>query len=105
MDGFEGASCFIFRNEGCPVMSSLLIREAVGYTTSKWGIADFLTYVGVEHVKSDNPGYCFIKAGFKSLGFVHSSKIGWMRKLVMPSGEVELCLDLWKEGAMCLLTM
>jgi len=93
LDGFEGASCFIYRNEGCPVVSSTLIREAVGLTAIKWGICDFLTYVGVEVVDSEVPGYCFIQAGFKAQkGFVHSSKIGWMKKLIMPSRKVSECL-------------
>jgi hypothetical protein len=91
-DGFEGATCFIYRNTGYSVMSSALIREAVGYTASLWGVSRFLTYVGVEYVGSSNPGYCFIKAGFVPLpGFSYSSKIGVMRKLVMTADEVGQC--------------
>lgn len=99
MDGFEGASCFIYRNEGCPVLSSSLIREAVGYTVSKWGVSAFLSYVGVECVEGDVPGYCFIRAGFKSVGYTHSSKIGWMKKMVMPANKAGTCFVEWLRGA------
>lgn len=99
MDGFDGVSCFIFRNEGCSVLSSNLIREAVGYTVNRWGVSAFLTYVGVECVSSDIPGYCFIRAGFKGVGYTHSSKIGWMRKLVMSPNKVGMCWVEWLERA------
>jgi len=101
MDGFEGASCFIYRNEGCFVPSSELIRDAVGLTAGKWGISAFLTYVGVECVDSEVPGYCFIRAGFKAQkGYVHSSKIGWMKKLIMSPDRVGDCYVAWLKGSL-----
>ena len=93
-DGFEGATCFIYRKEKeCAVPSSLLIREACAYTVSHWGLSEFLTYVGIEHIESQNPGYCFIQAGFiPQPGYTYSSKIGWLRKLIMPLTEISNCL-------------
>jgi len=91
MDGFEGHSCFIFRNEDCGFLSSALIREAIGLTVEKWGVAPFLTYVAVTKVESPNPGYCFLKAGFEGIAFREKTKHGLMRKLVMPSEEVLHC--------------
>jgi hypothetical protein len=94
-DGFEGPCCFIFRNQGSPILSSKLIREAVGYTASKWEVsaAGFLTYVAIEKVKSINPGYCFLCAGFKHNGFTISQKLGKLRRLIMPPDEVESCME------------
>jgi hypothetical protein len=71
-------------------LSSGLIREAVGLTRDLWGVADFMTYVSAEKVKSINPGYCFLRAGFKSDGWI-KGKHGRMRRLVMASSEVERC--------------
>ena len=88
-DGFEGHTCFIFRNEG-KELSSGLIREAVGLTRDMWGVADFMTYVSAEKVKSINPGYCFLRAGFEPDGWIEG-KHGRMRRLVMASSEVEHC--------------
>ena len=87
IDGFEGHSCFIFRNEGAG-LSSELIQEAVGITCHKWGAAPFLTYVAVEKVASVNPGYCYLKAGFKGVGYTKSGKHGVLRKLVMDEATV-----------------
>ena len=84
-DGLTGLFCFIFRNEGYPLaLSSELIREAVGITAAKWGADDFWTYVGTEHIKSSNPGFCFLKAGFEHDGWANSAKLGLLRRLRMP---------------------
>lgn len=83
MDGFDGHSCFIFRNEGSLFLASDLIREAVEYTYSKWGRADFITYVAVDLVHSSNPGYCYLVAGWKPDGYTQSQKLGRLRRLVL----------------------
>ena len=49
-----------------------------------------MTYVSVEKVKSINPGYCFLMAGFESDGWIEG-KHGRMRRLVMLASEVEGC--------------
>ena len=91
-DGWQGHSCFIFRNEGYKLaLSSELIREAVGITVRRWGVAAFLTYVGVEHVLSPNPGFCFLRAGFRPAGYTLSKKLGRLRRLVMAPEQATAC--------------
>jgi len=64
-DGLDAIECTVFRNEG-ERLSSELVEEAVILTESKWGRpADgWVTYVDARKVKSTNPGFCFLKAGF-----------------------------------------
>ena len=83
-DKFEGHTCFIFRNEGSPYLSSDLIKEAVTITIERWGVAPFQTYIAVEKVASVNPGYCFLKAGFEHDKYVTSRKLGKLRRLILP---------------------
>lgn len=63
-------SCF--RNEG-PILSSLLIREAVALTRGFYGTPPALgmvTFVDTKKVRHKrDPGRCYIKAGFKRVGF------------------------------------
>lgn len=91
MDGFKGHSCFLFRNEG-PVLSSLLIREAVALTAMEWGKDAFVTYVAAEKIRSVNPGACYIKAKFRRVGFRDKTKHGRMAKLIMDAEEVSTCV-------------
>ena len=95
MDGFNGPCCFIFRNEGSDILSSTLIREAVAVTMLKWTEeADgLLTYVAVDHIKSTNSGYCFLQAGFQHIGYTNSRKLGTLRKLVIPTDEIQGCIE------------
>jgi hypothetical protein len=93
MDGFEGHSCFIFRNCGGP-LSSLLIKEAVGFTAKRWGVAPFITYVAMDKVRRKrDPGRCFIRAGFHPVAVKNKTKHGRMLRLEMSSELVEKCLQ------------
>ncbi len=68
MDGQRGVNCTIFRNEG-PWLSSDLVAEADEIAWNRWpDEARHFTYVGDEHIRSVNPGYCFKMAGWKSCG-------------------------------------
>ncbi len=66
--------CSAFRNES-PHLSSELIREAVAatrwqaLTKENWDEPDLgmITFVNLAKVKSNNPGFCYLKAGFKRL--------------------------------------
>lgn len=63
--------CSCFRNEGAG-LSSDLIREAVAATRAFWGPPPeqgFITFVDRKKVRSRNPGFCYIKAGWKKVGF------------------------------------
>lgn len=72
MNGLDGWTCTIFRNEG-PVLSSLLILDAeTAMLESDLDVGDdgLLTYVWDAKVRSSNPGCCFKKAGWR----VHPTK-------------------------------
>ena len=62
--GQRGICCTIFRNEGCGVESSILIREACVIAHAIWPGERHYTFVDPEKVLSSNPGYCFKKAGW-----------------------------------------
>jgi len=64
----QGINCAVFRNES-DILASDLIREADA-------VADFVcpgerhyTFVRGEAVKSRNPGWCFICAGWQRYGY------------------------------------
>lgn len=63
-------TCTLFRNEGS-TLSSRLVGEAVAATAARFGNpppGGFLTFVDSSKVASRNPGYCFLKAGFRRVG-------------------------------------
>lgn len=70
----EGFNCAIFRNEG-PVLSSLLIREAVSVVWAAWGRRRCYTLVDPSRVRSTNPGCCFKKAGWSLTGKCRTGKL------------------------------
>ncbi len=78
LDHIDGVNCTIFRNEG-PVLSSKLILEAEKFAHDRWPGLKLFTYVSKEKVKSKNPGWCFMKAGWKSAG---ENKSGELRLLI-----------------------
>lgn len=76
-DDQEGVNCAIFRNEIPPaeILSSDLILEAEDIARSRWGNVRFYTYVNPRKVRSRNPGYCFLKAGWKKVGITKKRKL------------------------------
>jgi len=66
--GQTGINCAVFRNEG-ELLSSDLIREADAIADFCWLGERHYTYVRQEAVKSRNPGWCFLCAGWKRSGF------------------------------------
>jgi hypothetical protein len=66
--GIEGVNCAVFRNEG-PLLSSQLILEAETLARARWPGQLFYTFVNPAKVRSTNPGYCFLRAGWKRSGF------------------------------------
>lgn len=76
-DGVNAWECTIFRNES-PYLSSDLIREAVEITIREWGQPPpdgIITYVDQSKVRSANPGYCFLKAGWRKSGVSKRRKL------------------------------
>ena len=69
-DGVEAWECTLFRNES-EHLSSELIREAVAITLREWGAPPpdgIITYVNQSKVRSANPGFCYLKAGWTKAG-------------------------------------
>ena len=66
-DGQQGVNCAAFRNEGAG-LSSDLIREADAIADERWPGERHYTYVNPRRVRSSNPGYCFLKAGWQRCG-------------------------------------
>lgn len=70
MNGLDGWTCTIFRNEGL-WLSSDLVRGAEDYLLSSGktiGPDGLITYVFDSKVKSANPGFCFKIAGWRVRG-------------------------------------
>jgi hypothetical protein len=66
--GQEGVNCAVFRNEGS-ALSSLLVRQADAIADHVWPGARHYTYVRPSAVRSINPGYCFLAAGWQRCGW------------------------------------
>ncbi|WP_111732238.1 hypothetical protein [Roseovarius amoyensis] len=69
-----GINCAFFRNEG-PHLSSELIRQADRIADKIWSCRRHYTYVDAQKVRSANPGYCFIMAGWRRCGETKSGKL------------------------------
>lgn len=69
VNGYQmGLNCAVFRNES-NWLSSDLILHAEEHAMRYWPTATrFFTYVNPYRVRSTNPGYTFIKAGWKRIG-------------------------------------
>lgn len=64
--GQDGINCAVFRNES-PHKSSELIRQADAIADAVWPNCRHYTYVNPMRVRSNNPGFCFIAAGWRRL--------------------------------------
>ena len=73
-DGQDGINCAVFRNEGGG-KSSELIRAADAAAFARWPNERHYTYVNDGKVKSQNPGYCFLMAGWRRCGRNKSGKL------------------------------
>jgi len=62
-----GINCTIFRNES-KFLSSKLILEAELWAYERWGAKRMFTYVNANKIQSNNPGFCFKKAGWRKCG-------------------------------------
>lgn len=67
LDGLDALRCSMFRNEG-PLLSSMLVLAAMRVSEEALGVAPadgWLTYVEPGKIASPNPGYCFLRAGWR----------------------------------------
>jgi len=66
--GQYGIECTVFRNES-KQLSSTLILEAESLAWVNWPDQNrVFTFVNPLKIKSNNPGYCFLKAGWRKCG-------------------------------------
>lgn len=68
--GERGVNCAVFRNEGSSAgKASVLIKAAMRMAWIRWPGDRLYTYVDPSKVRlKDNPGHCFIIAGFRFCG-------------------------------------
>lgn len=79
-DGQIGVNCAVFRNES-PRLSSELILDACDIAWDRWPNERLYTYVNPRKIRSTNPGYCFLKAGFRKCGVTKVNKLVILEKL------------------------
>lgn len=77
--GQRGVNCAVFRNEGT-VLSSRLLREGMAVAWERWPGERLYTYVdprrvGQRNVSGHNPGYCFLRAGWRRCGRTKSRRL------------------------------
>ncbi|RJG46515.1 hypothetical protein D3Y55_21210 [Mesorhizobium sp. DCY119] len=65
--GEQGINCAVFRNES-PNLASDLIRQADAIADHCWPGERHYTYVNSKAVRSRNPGFCFVAAGWRRCG-------------------------------------
>jgi hypothetical protein len=69
MNGLDGWTCTIFRNEGTRLSSELILAAEVELLSRHdCGPSGLLTYVWDARVRSTNPGACFKAAGWRRQG-------------------------------------
>ncbi|HBG75117.1 MAG: hypothetical protein A2X25_14460 [Chloroflexi bacterium GWB2_49_20] len=73
-NGQKGINCAVFRNESY-MLSSTLILEAEKLAWDKWPMERLYTYVNPRKITSTNPGYCFLKAGWRKCGITKAKKL------------------------------
>ncbi len=73
-------NCAIFRNEGAGLASELIIA-AEAHAIAEWGQRRFYTYVNPRKVRSQNPGCCFIRAGWSRCGVTKTRRLLILEKL------------------------
>lgn len=69
-NGLDGWTCTIFRNESGHRSSDLILEaeQALAATGHSCGPDGLITYVWDKKVRSENPGACFKRAGWKRTG-------------------------------------
>lgn len=63
----HGINCAVFRNES-PILASELVRQADAIADFAWPGARHYTYVNAALIRSTNPGFCFLQAGWEVCG-------------------------------------
>ena len=74
-DGQQGVNCAVFRREPGGGLASMLIREAMRLAWARWPGERLYTYVDGRKVKSRNPGFCFLAAGWSRCGITKHNRL------------------------------
>ena len=82
MNGLDGWTCTIFRNEGDRLSSELILEAEAALAEAGVGCGPdgMLTYVWGVKVRSANPGYCFRMAGWTRVGLSADGRKTLFRK-------------------------
>lgn len=72
--GEQGINCAVFRNEGT-YRSSELIRQADAIADFAWACQRHYTYCDPHAIRSTNPGFCFLAAGWRRCGMTRGGLI------------------------------
>jgi hypothetical protein len=67
LDGQFGVNCAVFRNESWH-RSSEMILEAMELAWERWPGERLFTMIDPAKIRSTNPGYCFLCAGWRLCG-------------------------------------
>lgn len=73
-DKQEGVNCAVFRNESRK-LSSELIQSASLLAWQRWPGERLYTYVNAQKIRSSNPGFCFLKAGWQRCGITKARRL------------------------------
>src|SRR5690606_401429 len=70
MNGLDGWTCSLFRNESDQLSSELILEAERRLAESGYGCGPhgMLTYVYDSKVQSSNPGFCYLVAGWRKVG-------------------------------------
>lgn len=77
--GQKGVNCSVFRNES-PHRASDLIRQADAIADFCWPGERHYTYVNAKRIRSRNPGWCFVCAGWERCGLTKGGLLIFYRK-------------------------
>ena len=72
--GQVGVNCACFRNEGRR-LSSELILEAEDWAWHRWSTERLYTFVNPDRIRSTNPGFCFLSAGWRKCGYTRGGLV------------------------------
>lgn len=79
----DGVECSAFRNEG-PYLSSELLRQADAIADFCWPGERHYTKVNPAKIRSHNPGFCFLMAGWKRCKYTTQGGLIVLERLVAP---------------------
>jgi hypothetical protein len=88
MNGLDGWTCTIFRNEGSELSSRLILDAELAWSECGYDIGPdgMLTYVWDGKVASVNPGFCFKMAGWSACGRSADGRKTLLRKAADRAG-------------------